>query len=89
VQQYQAQSSHFHTKKGEEHVRAMIAQSLGSFLILRDSLPDRVINQVERICDEMQLDSVYPLVYPAIEDLPSEGLDCWPLAIVDKCDFSL
>jgi mannosyl-3-phosphoglycerate synthase len=70
LQQYQSKSPHFHTKRDNEHVRRMIAESLGCFLIFKDHLPYQTEQQLSRICEEMQLDITYPLVYPAIEDLP-------------------
>ena len=70
LQQYQSKSPHFHTKRDDAHVRKMIAESLGCFLIFKDSLPCATEQQLYRICEDMHLDITYPLVYPAIEDLP-------------------
>ncbi len=89
VQQYHAQSPHFHTKRGGQHIRNMIAQSLGSFMVFRDSLPERVIDHVLQVCNELSIGPLYPLVYPAIGGLPSADIDSWPLLLEDKCDFSL
>src|SRR5205823_3098916 len=52
LQQYQSQSPHFHTKKEDEHIRQMIAVSLGSFLVFQGYLPPRIESHVLRICDE-------------------------------------
>ncbi len=73
LQQYQSQSPHFHTKKEDEHIRQMIAVSLGSFLVFQGYLPPRIESQVLRICDELSLDVVSPLVYPSLQDLDLEG----------------
>ena len=86
LQQYQAKSAHFHTKKGDNHIRKMIAQSLGCFFVFRDSLPALTANQLQRICDEMSLDLSYPLIYPALEDLHMEDVDFLPLAIPSEGD---
>ena len=72
LQQYQSKSPHFHTKRDNEHVRKMIAQSLGCFLIFKDHLPYKTEQQLYQVCDDLRLDITYPLVYPAIEDLPLE-----------------
>ena len=86
LQQYQAKSPHFHTKRGDEHIRKMIAESLGCFFVFRDSLPALTANQLQRICDEMSLDLSYPLIYPALEDLHLEDVDFLPLAIHSEGD---
>lgn len=89
VQQYHAQSPHFHTKRDRQHIHNMIAQSLGSFLLFRSRLPERIIDHIGQICDELAIAPVYPLVYPAIEDLPRLDGDSWLLALEDTCGFSL
>ena len=86
LQQYQAKSAHFHTKKGDEHIRKLIAESLGCFFVFRDSLPAITVNQLQEICDEMSLDLSYPLIYPALEDLHMEDVDFLPLAIHSEGD---
>ncbi len=86
LQQYQAKSAHFHTKKGDEHIRKLIAESLGCFFVFRDSLPAITVNQLQGICDEMSLDLSYPLIYPALEDLHMEDVDFLPLAIHSEGD---
>ena len=73
LQQYQSQSPHFHTKKGDEHIRQMIAVSLGSFLVFQGYLPPRTESHVLRICDELVLDVASPLVYPPLQSLDLEG----------------
>lgn len=89
VQQYHAQSAHFHTKRGTQHIRNMIAQSLGSFLVFRERLPERVLDHITQVCDELSIAPLYPLVYPAIGELPVADSVSWPLSLEDKCDFSL
>ena len=86
LQQYQAKSAHFHTKKENEHIRKLIAESLGCFFVFRDSLPAITVNQLQGICDEMSLDLSYPLIYPALEDLHMEDEDFLPLAIHSEGD---
>jgi mannosyl-3-phosphoglycerate synthase len=86
LQQYQAKSPHFHTKRGDEHIRKMIAESLGCFFVFRDSLPALTANHLQRICDEMSIDLSYPLIYPALEDLHMEDVAFLPLAIHSEGD---
>lgn len=84
LQQYQSKSPHFHTKRDDEHVRKMIAQSLGCFLVFKDYLPYQTEQQLYHICEEMHLDISYPLVYPAIEDLPIEQSGLLPVALHEE-----
>ena len=69
LQQYQSKSPHFHTKGDDEHIRDMIAQSLGSFFVFHDYIPTSIREQLWRICDEMQLEICYPVIYPSIGSL--------------------
>jgi mannosyl-3-phosphoglycerate synthase len=73
LQQYQSQSSHFHTKKEDEHIRHMIAVSLGSFLVFQEDLPPCVEDQLLRVRDELRLDLVCPRIYPPLRSLDLEG----------------
>jgi mannosyl-3-phosphoglycerate synthase len=73
LQQYQAQSSHFHTKKEDEHIRRMIAVSLGSFLAFQAYLPPHVEDHVLRVRDELRLDLACPRIYPPLRSLDLEG----------------
>ena len=73
LQQYQSKSPHFHTKGDDEHIRRMIAQSLGSFFVFHEYIPASTREQLLRICDEMRLDVCYPLIYPSIDRLTIEG----------------
>ena len=73
LQQYQSQSPHFHTKKDDEHIRHMIAVSLGSFLVFQADLPPRVEDHLLRVRDELRLDLACPRVYPPLRSLDLEG----------------
>jgi mannosyl-3-phosphoglycerate synthase len=70
LQQYQAMSPHFHEKKGDEHIRRMIAESLGSFALFEKSLSPRVRRQLKQVYQDLDLEPHYPRVYPALQDLP-------------------
>jgi mannosyl-3-phosphoglycerate synthase len=69
LQQYQSKSPHFHEKKEDEHIKKMIADSLGSFLHFESFLPYRVKEEIQRVCEEMQLELTLPIVYPALQEL--------------------
>ena len=69
LQQYQAMSPHFHEKKGEVHIRNMIAESLGSFFLFEPFLSRPVLRQVWQIYQDLVLEIRYPTVYPALQDL--------------------
>jgi mannosyl-3-phosphoglycerate synthase len=75
LQQYLSKSPHFHEKKGDEHVKKMIEESVGSFFHFEASLPDNVKRQLQEIYDELHLERVYPIVYPPLRDLPLEGIE--------------
>lgn len=70
LQQYLSQSPHFHEKKGDEHIKKMIEESLGCFFHFEAVLPKKVKRQLQRVYDELQLERVSPLVYPRLQDLP-------------------
>lgn len=70
LQQYLAQSPHFHEKRDDEHIQRMIADSLGGFFHFKAQLPTSVERQLQQICDEMHLEVKPPVVYPALRDLP-------------------
>jgi mannosyl-3-phosphoglycerate synthase len=72
LQQYQAQSPHFHEKGDEEHVKHMIADSLGSFYYFREQFSPRLRQQIERIYWEMELEFRFPTVYPSLQELAVE-----------------
>ena len=70
LQQYLSKSPHFHDKKGDEHIKKMIEQSLGSFFHFEESLPDSVKRQLWMVYNELCLDLVIPSLYPPLQDLP-------------------
>lgn len=72
LQQYLSRSPHFHEKKGDEHIKKMIQESLGSFLHFEALLHDNVKRQLQRVYDELHLEHIYPSVYPPLQDLPLE-----------------
>jgi mannosyl-3-phosphoglycerate synthase len=70
LQQYQAHSPHFHDKKDDEHIKKMIAESLGTFFFFDKWLPRKVKRQLRQVYAELGLEFVSPVVYPALQDLP-------------------
>ncbi len=73
LQQYQSKSPHFHEKKGDEHIRKMIAESLGSFFLFEKLLSRKVRRQVWQVYHDLDLELMYPTVYPALKDLPVQA----------------
>jgi mannosyl-3-phosphoglycerate synthase len=71
-QQYLSKSPHFHEKKGDRHIKKMIAESLGCFFHFEEALPPGVKAHLQQIYDELQLERVIPIVYPPLQDLPPE-----------------
>lgn len=71
-QQYLSKSPHFHEKKGERHIKKMIEESLGCFNHFEPVLPATLKAHLQQVYDELQLERVEPIVYPAIQDLPLE-----------------
>lgn len=69
LQQYQSKSPHFHEKKGDEHIRKMIAESLGSFFLFEKFLSRKVRRQVRQVYQDLELELIFPTVYPALRDL--------------------
>jgi mannosyl-3-phosphoglycerate synthase len=69
LQEYQSKSPHFHDKKGDEHIRKMIAESLGSLCFFEQFLSRNVRRQVRKIYRNLDLELLYPNVYPALKDL--------------------
>lgn len=69
LQQYQSRSPHFHEKKGEEHIRKMIAESLGCFFLFEPLLSRTVSRKLWQIYQDFALEVLYPTVYPALNDL--------------------
>nr|BBH96088.1 mannosyl-3-phosphoglycerate synthase [Thermogemmatispora argillosa] len=78
LQQYHSHSPHFHTKRDDEHIREMIAASLGSFLLFQEHLPLQVEDALLRVCDELELALHPPLVYPALQELDLSGEEDLP-----------
>jgi len=72
LQQYQAQSPHFHEKGDEEHIKRMIADSLGSFYYFREQFSPRLRRQIQRLYKEMGLEFRFPTVYPSLRELRVE-----------------
>lgn len=68
-QQYLSQSPHFHEKKDDEHIKKMIEESLGCFLHFESALPENVKVQLQCAYDELQLERVYPAIYPSLQSL--------------------
>lgn len=69
LQQYQSKSPHFHEKKGDEHIRDMIAESLGSFFLFEPFLSRTVRRRLWQAYQDLDLELRYPRVYPALKDL--------------------
>ncbi|WP_069801177.1 mannosyl-3-phosphoglycerate synthase [Thermogemmatispora onikobensis] len=78
LQQYHSHSPHFHTKRDEEHIREMIAASLGSLLLFQEQLPLQVEQALLRTCEELELTLTPPLVYPALQELDLSGEEDLP-----------
>ncbi len=69
LQQYQAQSPHFHEKRDDEHIKRMIADSLGAFLYFEQWLAPDTKRQLWSIYHELDLEMSRPVVYPALQEL--------------------
>lgn len=74
-QQYLSKSPHFHEKKGDKHIKKMIEESLGSFFLFEESLPDMVKRQLRMVYDELCLDLVFPALYPPLQELPLQRIE--------------
>jgi len=70
LQQYQSKSPHFHDKKDDSHIKKMIADSLGAFLLFEKFLPRNVRKHLKEVYREHELEIRYPNVYPSVADLP-------------------
>jgi mannosyl-3-phosphoglycerate synthase len=66
LQQYLSGSPHFHEKKDEAHIRGMIAESLGSFLVFRRYLPPHLLSRITSLARELDLRPARAVTYPAI-----------------------
>jgi mannosyl-3-phosphoglycerate synthase len=69
LQQYQAQSPHFHHKGDLEHIKRMIAQSIGAFLLYPDLLTPRVKRAIAGKCAELGITPILPQIYPPLLSL--------------------
>ena len=70
IEEYLSQSPHFHEKKGDEHIKRMIAQSLGGFFLFERYLPRSVKRELKQVYHDLDLELMYPAVYPPLQDLP-------------------
>jgi len=75
LQQYLSKSPHFHEKKGDEHIKKMIEESLGSFFHFVESLPDNVKRQLYIVYEKLRLDTVIPSLYPPLQDVQLKRID--------------
>ena len=75
LQQYMSKSPHFHEKKGDEHIKKMIEESLGSFFYFKESLPYNVKRRLRKVYRELCLDLVRPALYPPLQDLPLKRIE--------------
>jgi hypothetical protein len=73
VHQYLAKSAHFHTKGDDEHIKRLIAESLGGLLTFREFLPQRVTEQLQHVCEDIGLEPIGPRIYPALQEVVSKG----------------
>jgi mannosyl-3-phosphoglycerate synthase len=69
IQQYEARAAHLHEKGDEEHIKQMIAESLGSLYHFERLVPESVRRQVAQIVQDKGLVETLPRVYPALATL--------------------
>ena len=72
LQQYQSKSPHFHDKKDDPHIKKMIADSLGAFILFEKFLPRTVKNHLRAVIREHRLEVHNPNVYPSVAELHLE-----------------
>ncbi|GAC1424254.1 MAG: mannosyl-3-phosphoglycerate synthase [Ktedonobacteraceae bacterium] len=72
LQQYQSKSPHFHDKKDDPHIKKMIADSLGAFVLFEKFLPRNVKKHMRLVYLEHDLEVRHPNVYPSVADLHLE-----------------
>ncbi|HEU0027044.1 MAG TPA: mannosyl-3-phosphoglycerate synthase [Ktedonobacterales bacterium] len=70
LQQYMSGSPHLHEKKDGDHIRGMIAESLGSFLAFRRHLPQHLLARIADLASDLDIPLTRPRTYPAIGRLP-------------------
>jgi mannosyl-3-phosphoglycerate synthase len=75
LQQYQAQSPHFHEKRDDEHIKRLVADSLGAFFHFKDQLPSSIELELQQIYEEMNLEFRQPLAYSSLQELSVERND--------------
>lgn len=69
LHQYLAKSPHFHDKKDDEHIKKMIAQSLGCFFHFEAALPCTLKHRLQQLYDDLHLEPIFPRIYPALHTL--------------------
>jgi len=83
LQQYQAQSLHFHEQRDDEHMKRLLAESLGSFYCFRELLPLGIEQQLHQTQHELDVEYSLPVVYPALQELSLErnelSVNCYRL----------
>ncbi len=75
LQQYQSKSPHFHDKKDDPHIKKMIADSLGAFVLFEKFLPRTVKRHLNAVYREHHLEVRYPNVYPSVTELHLERFE--------------
>ena len=75
LQQYQSKSPHFHDKKDDPHIKKMIADSLGAFVLFENFLPRNVKKHLKAVYREHSLEVRYPNVYPSVAELHLERFE--------------
>ncbi len=75
LQQYQSKSPHFHDKKDDPHIKKMIADSLGAFVLFEKFLPRTVKRHLHAVYCEHHLEVRCPNVYPSVTDLQLERFE--------------
>ena len=73
LQQYQSKSPHFHDKKDDVHIKKMIADSLGAFVLFEKFLPRSVKQHLRAVIREHRLEVRFPNVYPSVSELHLES----------------
>ncbi|HLW03300.1 MAG TPA: mannosyl-3-phosphoglycerate synthase [Ktedonobacterales bacterium] len=88
LQQYQAKSPHFHEKKGDEHIKQMIAESLGSFFLFESFLSRTMRRHIWQLYQDLDLELTYPRVYPALKDLAVQADEAFmkPYQVVQEME---
>src|SRR5262249_48205668 len=69
LQQFHSVNPHVHTRRNDDHIRNLVAQSMGGILAFRDSLPSAALRAVESVTERYALDTIEPTIYPPIKSL--------------------